>query len=174
MKKIILFLIFVFVGSANAAPLGDDGLHKPDWLRFTFNDMAEDFEEASSEGKRLLIMFEQRGCIYCTKMHEDVYPNHEIDKILSEDYFVVQLNLFGDNEVIDFKAWGVVFTPTLMFMPENIDLMKSASQNAVITMPGAFGKYTTKNLLNYVLEKGYNSGEHFQKYHARKFAEQKK
>ena len=58
MKKIILFLIFVFVGSANAAPLGDDGLHKPDWLRFTFNDMAEDFEEASSEGKRLLIMFE--------------------------------------------------------------------------------------------------------------------
>ena len=52
--------------------------------------------------------------------------------------------------------------------------MKSASQNAVIKMPGAFGKYTTKNLLNYVLEKGYNSGEHFQKYHARKFAEQKK
>ena len=95
------------------------------------------------------------------------------------------MNLFGDNEVIDFnghimsekeiaKAWGVVFTPTLMFMPENIDLMKSASQNAVITMPGAFSKYTTKNLLNYVLEKGYDSGEHFQKYHARKFAEQKK
>jgi thioredoxin-related protein len=130
-------------------------------------------------------MFEQRGCIYCTKMHEDVFPNSEIHKILSEEYFVVQMNLFGDNEVIDFngnvmsekeiaKVWGVVFTPTLMFMPENIDTTKSASQNAIITMPGAFGKYTTKNLLNYVLEKGYESGEHFQKYHARKFAEQKK
>ena len=121
----------------------------------------------------------------CPKMHEDVFPNAEIHKILSEDYFVVQMNLFGDNEVIDFngnvmsekeiaKVWGVVFTPTLMFMPENIDTTKSASQNAVIIMPGAFGKYTTKNLLNYVLEKGYESGEHFQKYHARKFAEQKK
>ena len=40
-------------------------------------------------------------------------------------------------------------------------------------MPGAFGKYTTFNMLNFVLEKGYNNNEHFQKYHARKFAEQK-
>ena len=185
MKKIMIFLVYIFLSPANAAPIGDDGLHKPDWLRFTFNDMVEDFDEARSEGKRLIIMFEQRGCIYCTKMHEDVFPNAEINKILSEEYFVVQMNLFGDNEVIDFngnvmsekeiaKVWGVVFTPTLMFMPENIDTTKSASQNAIITMPGAFGKYTTKNLLNYVLEKGYESGEHFQKYHARKFAEQKK
>ncbi len=64
--------------------------------------MVEDFDEARSEGKRLLIMFEQRGCIYCTKMHEDVFPNSEIHKILSEEYFVVQMNLFGDNEVIRF------------------------------------------------------------------------
>ncbi len=81
-------------------------------------------------------------------------------------------NVMSEKEIA--KVWGVVFTPTLMFMPENIDTTKSASQNAIITMPGAFGKYTTKNLLNYVLEKGYESGEHFQKYHARKFAETKK
>ena len=42
MKKIIVFLIYIFLSPANAAPIGDDGLHKPDWLRFTFNDMAED------------------------------------------------------------------------------------------------------------------------------------
>ena len=53
MKKIIVFLIYIFLSPANAAPIGDDGLHKPDWLRFTFNDMAEDFDEASSEGKAL-------------------------------------------------------------------------------------------------------------------------
>ena len=46
MKKIMIFLIYIFLSPANAAPIGDDGLHKPDWLRFTFNDMVEDFDEA--------------------------------------------------------------------------------------------------------------------------------
>jgi hypothetical protein len=39
-------------------------------------------------------------------------------------------------------------------------------------MPGAFGKHTTLNMLTWVVEKGYEGDEPFQKYHARKFAEQ--
>ena len=57
-----------------AAELGDDGLHKTAWMRDTFKDLREDLEEANAEDKRLMLMFEQRGCIYCTKMHEEVYP----------------------------------------------------------------------------------------------------
>ena len=64
MKNIIIFLIYIFLSPANAAPIGDDGLHKPDWLRFTFNDMVEDFDEARSEGKRLLIKFEQTNVLH--------------------------------------------------------------------------------------------------------------
>jgi hypothetical protein len=41
-------------------------------------------------------------------------------------------------------------------------------------MPGAFGPHTTFNMFNWIIEKGYESGESFQKYHARKFAEQSK
>ena len=117
-------------------------------------------------------------------MHEDVFSTPQIAKLISDKYYVVQMNLFGDEEVTDFDGftlsekemaihWGIVFTPTLMFMPKVIDNNKTAAQNAVITMPGAFGKYTTFNLLNFVLESGYNKNEHFQKYHARKLAEQK-
>jgi hypothetical protein len=40
-------------------------------------------------------------------------------------------------------------------------------------MPGAFSKYTTINLLNFISEKRYEKDEHFQKYHARKLIEQK-
>ena len=40
-------------------------------------------------------------------------------------------------------------------------------------MPGAFTKFTTLNLLNFVIEKGYEGEEHFQKYHARKLAEKR-
>ncbi|MDC1494606.1 thioredoxin, partial [Planktomarina temperata] len=48
----------------------------------------------------------------------------------------------------------------------------TASQAAVANMPGAFGKHTTFNMLNWVVEHGYDGEESFQKYHARKFAEQ--
>lgn len=167
-----------------AFEMGEDGLHKTEWMRNTFKDMTEDLEEANAEGKRMLIIWEQRGCIYCTKMHEQVFPTPEIAEILSEKYFVVQMNLFGDEEVTDFDGtamaekdiagrWGVVFTPTLMFMPEEVPVDGNASIDAVVSMPGAFGKFTTYNLLNWVLENGYESDEHFQKYHARKFGELK-
>jgi hypothetical protein len=48
----------------------------------------------------------------------------------------------------------------------------TAPQAAVANMPGAFGRWTTFNMLNWVVEKGYEGHEPFQKYHARKFEEQ--
>ena len=163
---------------AGAADVGDDGLHKTDWMRVTFRDMAEDLADANAEGKRLLVIFEQRGCIYCTKMHQEVFPLPEIESLLREHYFVVQMNLFGDVEVTDFDGtvraekdmatrWGVVFTPTLMFLPEDVPEGMTAGQAAVVTMPGAFGPGTTRALLEWVRDKGYEGDEHFQKYVAR-------
>ncbi|ARE41565.1 thioredoxin SoxW [Rhodovulum sp. P5] len=166
-----------------ASPMGDDGLHKPDWLRDTFKDMSEDLAEAGAEGKRMLVIWEQRGCIYCKKMHEEVFPDERISKLIEDNYFVVQMNLFGDVEVTDFdgtmlsekemaQRWGVFFTPTLMFMPEEVPEGGTAAEAAVATMPGAFGKGTTRSLLKWVLEKGYEGDEHFQKYVARTMAEE--
>ena len=160
---------------ALAAPLGDDGLHKPDWLRETFKDLSEDLAEANAEGRRLLITVEQRGCIYCSKMHEEVFPDPAIDALIRESYFVVQMNLFGDVEVTDFDGttlsekdmavrWGVLFTPTLIFLPESVEPGRTAAESAVAMMPGAFGKGTTEALLTWVRDKGYAGGEHFQKY----------
>ncbi|MEC8580208.1 MAG: thioredoxin, partial [Pseudomonadota bacterium] len=71
------------------------------------------------------------------------------------------------------KKWGALFTPFLMFFPEESDGTLPADELAVATMPGAFGPATTRNLLTWVLEKGYDGEEPFQKYHARKFEESK-
>lgn len=166
---------------AAAAQLGDDGLHKPDWLRETFKDLREDLAEANAEGKRLMILWEQRGCIYCTRMQTEIFPRPEIDRLIREHYFVVQMNLFGDVPVTDFDGtvlpekamalrWGVVFTPTLMFMPETVPDGATAARAAVVSMPGAFGPGTTRALLEWVRDHGYESGEHFQKYLARTLA----
>lgn len=169
---------------AAAANVGDDGLHKTAWMRDTFKDLREDLEEANAEGKRFAIIFEQRGCIYCTKMHEDVFPRPEIAEYIDENFFVVQLNLHGAVEVTDFdgetrteremaRKWGILFTPTLMFLPEEVPEGATAPEAAVVTMPGAFAAGTTLDMLTWVNEKRYelDGDEDFQRYHARRIQE---
>ena len=60
----------------------------------------------------------------------------------------------------------------ILFFSSEVDAGTSANQAAVATMPGAFGKHTTFNMFNWVVEEGYLGDESFQKYHARKFTEQ--
>ena len=95
---------------------------------------------------------------------------------------MVQYNMFGDEEVIDLngdeltektaaRKWRIVFTPTIMFLPEEAPQEGTAADAAVSIMPGAFGKWTSLNMFKWVVEKGYEGEEHFQKYHARKLEE---
>jgi thioredoxin-related protein len=183
-RVLTLLAAILFSLPVAAAELGDDGLHKTDWMRDTFKDLREDLEDANAEGKRLMVMIEQRGCIYCTKMHEEVFPRPEIADFIRENFFVVQLNLHGDLEVIDFdgeslsekqaaRKWGLLFTPSILFLPEEVTEDQTAAQAAVAMMPGAFGPGTTLDLLTWVQEKRYalDTDEDFQRYHARRIAE---
>lgn len=163
---------------ALAEEVGDDGLHKEEWFSMTFRDVSEDIAAAQAEGKRLAIIFEQRGCIYCREMHEKILSDPEVRNYIKANYMVVQYNMFGDEEVTDTddkvlteksaaRKWGYIFTPTIVFLPEKLDEKVPVSKAAVATMPGAFGKLTFLNMFRWVREKGYEGGEHFQVYHAR-------
>ena len=174
----LLVALIGFAPPLMAVEMGDDGLHKPTWLEETFLDVREDLAEANAQGKRLLIIWEQRGCIYCNKMHDEVFPDPEIDALIREKFYVVQMNLFGDIEVTDLDGtvmseremagrWGVIFTPTMMFMRDGEAGQVTSPQFAAATMPGAFGRYTTRHLMEWIVQKGYDGDEPFQKYHAR-------
>ena len=178
LAALLIALMTLVAPAAWASELGEDGLHKEDWFSITFRDMAEDIASAKEEGKRLAIVFEQRGCIYCAKMHEVLLADPEVSDYIKANYKVVQYNMFGDEEVIDLdgekltektaaRKWGFVFTPTIVFLPEDAPEGKKTAQAAVAIMPGAFGKWTFLNMFKWVREKGYETDEHFQKYHAR-------
>ncbi len=179
-RRVIIAAVALVAVSVQAwsAEVGEDGLHKQDWFALTFRDVAEDIEAAKDEGKRLVMVFEQRGCIYCAKMHEDLLSDPEVSDFIKANFKVVQYNMFGDEEVTDLdgdvltektaaRKWGYVFTPTLVFLPEEAPEGMTVAEAAVATMPGAFGKWTFLNMFKWVAEKGYDSDEHFQKYHAR-------
>ena len=186
-QKLILFLLIVTMPfCVLAAELGDGGLHKQSWMRDTFKDLREDLDEANSEGKRLVLMFEQRGCIYCSKMHKDVYSRENVSNYIDENFFVVQLNLHGDLEVTDFdgetlsekamaRKWGILFTPTVLYLPQEVEEGLTATQASVSFMPGAWSAGTTIDMLTWVNEERYllDNGEDFQRYHARRINERR-
>jgi thioredoxin-related protein len=183
---ILSLLYFLVPIWAFSAELGDDGLHKQNWMRDTFKDLREDLDEANTEGKRLVLMFEQRGCIYCSKMHKDVYSRDNVSNYIDENFFVVQLNLHGDLEVTDFdgeilsekamaRKWSILFTPTVLYLPQEVGEGLTAPEASVSFMPGAWSAGTTFDMLTWVKEERYllNNGEDFQRYHARRINERR-
>ncbi|MEK9725208.1 MAG: thioredoxin family protein [Rhodospirillaceae bacterium] len=166
--------------------LSQDGLYHHDWFKESFLDLADDLREASESGKRLVVFFEQVGCIYCKKMQTEVLARKSINDYVRANFDVVQLNLWGSREVTDLdgkampekalaRRWGVIFTPTIVFLPEYAKLAegKSGKDQQVAAMPGAFEGITFKAMFEWVKEKGYEGDEHFQKYVIRKINERR-
>ncbi len=172
-------------GVANAAQqsampppqIGDDGLHKQPWFQETFLDLAEDLGEATSQGKRLVIIWEQRGCPYCKATHEVNLRIPRITNYVRDNFFVLQLNLWGDREVTDFdgetlsekalaRKYRVLFTPTFQFFPDRLDAAKGkpGDKAEVLRIPGYFKPFHFYFLFRYANEKGYEQEPNFQRW----------
>ena len=178
----LAFVVTGLVGPAVAEGLikptrSDDGLYHHKWFKDSFLDLKDDLQEADEAGKRLAIIFEQVGCIYCKKMQAEVLAQKSINDYVRKNFDVVQMNLWGSRNVTDFdgkvmpekalaKRWGVIFTPTIVFIPEFAALSsgKPGHEIKVASMPGAFGGLTFKAMFEWVKAKGYEGNEHFQKY----------
>ena len=123
---------------------------------------------------------------YCKKFHTEILSKKYINEYVRENFVLLQINLWGDREVVDFDGttvsekklagrWGVVNTPTAFFMPESVakDNKKSGRQLAVFPafFPGAFGPLTTFDTFTWVKIKGYETGLSFQRFHIRRLKE---
>jgi thioredoxin-related protein len=178
LRVALLGLALALPLSSTAAELNDDGLHVAPWIEDTFLDLREDLETANAAGQRFVVIVEQRGCIYCTRMHEEVFVEPDIAQLLDEEFFVVRLNMHGSLEAVDFdgeameerdlvRRWRNMFTPTMHFFRDEVPEDMTGAEAAVVIMPGAFEAGTMYNLLNWVLDEGYDGEEDFQRYHAR-------
>jgi len=188
MRLLVAFFLLLATagaGLADKVELGEDGLHKPAWFTITFRDIAEDVAAAKQAGKRLALIFEQAGCGYCKEVHETVLVDPEVKKFISEHFVMVQYNLFGSEEVTDTdgetltektaaRKWGVIFTPTILFLPETVVPGKPVAAQAVARMPGAFHKGTFLDMFVWVSGRGYATDESFPQYHARMVRERQK
>ena len=156
---------------------GDDGLHKQSWFHESFLNLKEDSAEAMGAGKRLLVMWEQKGCPYCEKTHMVNLRNGDIVDYMKQHFVTIQLNLWGDREVTDLDGevlsekelalkWGVRYTPTLTFLPLDLgdNKGKSGRDASVHTLFGYFYPFHFMTTLQYVVEKGYETEPNFQRF----------
>lgn len=171
------FAALILTSLPAAAEIGDDGMHKQPFFTETFLDMNEDLAEATAMGKDLLVIIEQRGCPYCTEMHEVNFARDDVVRAIEENYFVVQLNMWGSREVTDFDGevleerdvisrWGASFTPTsLFFTMEDPDSPPSSMRDALAFMlPGYFKPFHHLTALEYVASDGYIEQPNFQRW----------
>lgn len=161
---------------AAETPMGDDGIYKQDWFLQSFLELAEDLAEATAKGKRLVLLWEQRGCPYCHDLHRINLADTKTVAYIRERFAVLQLNLWGDRDMTDFdgeklrekdfaRKYRINFTPTLQFFPETADEIKGrkGADAEVARMPGYFRPFHFISMFEYVFEKRY-AHQDFQRY----------
>lgn len=161
--------------------LGDDGLHKQPWFTDSFLELGDDLETASAEGRGLLILWEQNGCPYCRELHYVNFQRSEIVDYIRAHYDVIQLDLFGAREVVDFdgealeerrlaEKWFINFTPTTILVPPDAAGAGDLRAAEAFRTPGYLKPFHYLSALEYVGE-GHHEAQPFQRYLQDKFQE---
>lgn len=177
LRSFALLLILLVPVSAQATTVNEDGLHVQSWFSESFLILKEDVSDAHSKGKRLAVIFEQRGCPYCKEMHEVNFQSPEISDFIKKNFNVVQLNLWGSREVADLdgkameerelaRRWRVNFTPTVVFLPTPEEIAKGETE--VARMPGYFKPFHFLSMFEFVTDGSYKD-QNFQRYLQDKF-----
>lgn len=129
------------------------GFHeKPEWFKNSFLDLDDDVEEATEDGKKLIVFFYQDGCPYCKKLLDDNFSQKRIADKTRKYFDLVAVNMWGDNE-LTFKnktytektfseTASVMYTPTILFLDEK--------SRVVFRMNGYYQPEKFETVLDYV------------------------
>ena len=120
--RIVLLALLLCVSSARAQEV-------PAWFTETFLDFREDLEDATREGRRLMVYFGQNGCPYCKQLMEVNFKQPAIVDKVQRNFVALAINIWGDREITwmdervmtekEFAAMmKVQFTPTVLFFDE--------------------------------------------------------
>jgi thioredoxin-related protein len=153
-----------------AGKLGDDGLYQMDWYLESFLDLSEDLAAATARGKRFAILWGLKGCPACKRMHQVHLQDPKIEAYIRDNFDVLHLNHIGARSVTDFdgarrgekalaEAYGVRFTPTIQFFPEEVSGLAARTRQAreVARLPGLLEPAEFLGMFRYVREKGYET-----------------
>jgi thioredoxin-related protein len=146
----------------------DDGRPSQSWFLNSFLILKEDLADSAAQGRRLAILWDQRGCPYCLEMHKVNFADPAINRYIQARFNILQLDILGAREVTDFdgqvlpekelaRKYGVPGTPTIQFLPDRPEAVEGKRGRAVevARMPGYFKPEHFIAMFEYVAERGY-------------------
>ena len=159
--------------------LADNGLHTQPFFVDSFLELADDRRTAIDAGKHFAVIFEQRACPYCREMHTVNFEVPEIRDYISQNFALLQLDMWGSREVTDFdgtameerqlaRRWGVNFTPTIVFFGNEGEISGKGSEAEVMRMPGYFKPFHFISMFEFVRH-GHYAQDSFQRFLQDKF-----
>jgi thioredoxin-related protein len=156
---------------AEEPALTAEGLIAEPWFLDSFLDLPDDLSTAHKGGKRLVIMWELRGCPYCRETHLVNFAQPRIANFIKANFEVLQLNIIGDRKVKDFDGselaekalaakYAIRFTPTFQFFPETAAALNGLppQKREVARAPGYLRPDDFLAFFRFVREKGYEKG----------------
>lgn len=156
--------------------VADNGLYTQPWFLESFLDLKEDLTEAAAQGKHFVVLIEQRGCPYCREMHRVNFADPEIRKYITDNFVMLQLDMWGSRSVTDFdgkemeerelaRRWRVSGTPTLIFFPKDPEALagKTGREAEVWRLLGYWKPFHFLSTFHYVREGRYKDTQ-FQRF----------
>lgn len=113
-------LLFVYYSMSVAPVISDEKYTYISGLVW-YNSFEEGQKVALEQDKPMLVYFWAIWCKYCEKLHTEVYPDPDINKILKEDFVLVAVDL--DINTKDAQAFGVQYPPAEIFVTPEGDII---------------------------------------------------
>ena len=77
-------------------------------------DLTKALDDAHNQNKSVLIVFDQKSCVYCDILKEDTLSDENVKKQLNENYIVVIVDINDQPEIAD--KYGIYGTPTMVIL----------------------------------------------------------
>jgi thioredoxin-related protein len=170
LRSFLVLLLCTYLSSmvtANAAETSKRGqivggeLHPlPDWFKESFLEIADDVDEASADGKHVMLFFDLTGCPYCHRMLQESFMAEPLGSYIQSNFDVIAVNIHGDHEIafndeisVTEKKLAEILkvyaTPALLFLNEN--------NEAIARVDGYRAPERFQKVLEFVATRSYRS-----------------
>ena len=145
---------------AAAQQIGPNGLHVQPWIDNSETDLRKVLKQAAAEGRDLMVLVEQEGCIYCKKLHEVNFARPALVRTITQNFRVIQLDMWGTREMTDLDGtvlseedlvtrWNATTTPTTIVLSAGNPVAPSLAAAEAFRLPGYLPPFQYNTVLTY-------------------------
>ncbi|MEZ5480188.1 MAG: thioredoxin fold domain-containing protein [Thiolinea sp.] len=124
-------------------------------------DIQDDVDEATAEGRHVMLFFQLNDCPYCDRMLTESFEADPLKIFIQEHFDVIAINVKGDREIAFNEEFSMAekdladklearATPAILFL--------NADNDAVVRVNGYRSPKRFQHILSYVSDKAYAEG----------------